>query len=205
MIAVGLTAGGGVVLASVYLWYQRQSVGNTWDQPPSSDIDVGNPAPDPYPPGLQWEELANSLRTNNPELEAQLDASVTLEVATETAAKQCLTMMADAGRDQNDCETLPIFMSGNDVSSATAHDIRSIRSHFAWAGLTYEQKGPNTQWYHGYPESDPGLQDFCVDPGSGRSCHEFPFWKTLQGGPNHVPLPRLKLINSGDNSLQGSF
>lgn len=152
----------------------------------------------PRPPALPnyWNvsSVASVLLAKNPSLTA---------AQASTAADTCLAQVAGAllGDPYSQCESMPIFASGrSDVPQATDHDIAAIGTNPAWAKLNYLPSASQTgsrSWYSSLPA--------CAGVVAGvTSCDEYPFWSSMQGGPNSVPQPHLAIIDSGQNSLQGS-
>jgi hypothetical protein len=97
-------------------------------------------------------------------------------------------------------------VSGNNVSSATKHDLKaiSLSENPKWVKLNYESgeakeaKGISREWYK-------GLGGCASEKEAGMSCDEYPFYATKQGGPSETPTPSLEWISTTDNSLQGSY
>lgn len=194
-----LTVGGIGAIAGVAAWMGGDGTDApakpTWADgtnttPPSSVA--------PRPPALPnyWDvsSVASVLLGKNP--------SLTAAQAT-TAADTCLAQVAGAllGDPYSECESTPIFASGrSDVPQATDHDITAIGTNPAWAKLNYLPSASQTgsrSWYSSLPA--------CAGVVAGvTSCDEYPFWSSVQGGPNSVPQPHLAVIDSGQNSLQGS-
>lgn len=147
------------------------------------------------------EQVAEALQLQNTE------AKLTIEQA-EAISKSCLEDTENAGDSGiNDCETLPIFVSGNNVSSATEHDLKAISptsGYPKWVKLNYESsaaketKEEKREWYK-------GLGGCASEKEAGESCDEYPFYATEQGGPGDTPMPSLEWINATDNSKQGSY
>ncbi|WP_314146622.1 hypothetical protein [uncultured Leifsonia sp.] len=133
---------------------------------------------------------------------ASKNAALTTAQA-QVLADNCVGQMAGAlkGDPYAQCENTPIFASGrSDVPQASDHDVSAITSYPSWAMLNYLPSASQTgsrSWYAGLPA--------CAGVVSGvTSCDEYPFWASAQGGPNSVPQPSLAVIDSGQNSLQGS-
>lgn len=121
----------------------------------------------------------------------------------QAVADTCVGQVAGAlaGDPYAQCENTPIFASGrSDVPQASDHDVSAIGTYPAWTMLNYLPSSSQTgsrSWYAGLPA--------CSGVVSGvTSCDEYPFWASAQGGPNSVPQPSLAVIDSGQNSLQGS-
>lgn len=208
LLRIAALAGAGGI-ASFLIWYSREQTGNppnaAYPPPPpsSSDPAPSRLAPDPFPPGFAWEDLAAGLAARNPEVAAQLADPASFNAVVKTTAQECLAMLADAGYSLDLCSKLPIFSSGSDVEEATDWDLAALARHPEWHQLTYASKGPNPGWYKDFRETEPEGRDKCTAPGSGLDCHEFPYWATEQGGPTADPFPWLKLIPSDPNQDQG--
>lgn len=127
----------------------------------------------------------------------------------EIAAEQCLHLAALAGNNPLDeCLHGRVFISGNDVQSATDHDLDAIvgapahdgyvaeSDHPQWAKLNYESgSGKSRTWL----TSD--LR--CAGQvGPDTQCDEYPFLASEQGGQGGSPS--LRPILAADNGLQGT-
>jgi hypothetical protein len=136
---------------------------------------------------------ATRIQTLNP-------AAELTDADAQEIARRCVWLAAQAEVGTEACgrERLPIFVSGADVPSATNHDLEALGVWPSWLSLNYrpaaDAPGPR-DWYAG--------QGNCSSPAAGQSCDEYPFFATEQGGGDATPTPSLKLIDSGDNSLQG--
>ncbi|WP_168915075.1 NucA/NucB deoxyribonuclease domain-containing protein [Microcella flavibacter] len=126
--------------------------------------------------------------------------------AAKTALKQCYALVAFAGTfgdPYKTCRTLPIFASGqSDVPQATNHDLEALQQTPSWVKLDYRPSTENPSprsWYTGDPRCA------SADPAEGTSCDEYPFYSSEQGGQLAVPAPSLKVIDSGQNSFQGTL
>jgi hypothetical protein len=123
-----------------------------------------------------------------------------------TVATHCAWRTARAGRSAyHDCSTLPIFASGNDVTSATLHDAEALDVHPPWVHLN--RGTPEKEWWKDNrckALPDPALphSDF---PSNEFQCDEYPFLSTDQGGGTAAPAPHLKKIDADDNQHQGSL
>jgi hypothetical protein len=166
-----------------------------FELPAPSELD-----PYPVPPTLPavWpvEEVAAGLIANNP------TAELTEEEASDIAIR-CLWDAALADLDGvSECETLPIFLSGSDVPSATEHDLKALSSYPGWVKLNYEsgaakeEKGEKRNWYE-------SLGGCAGAPPTEQQCDEYPFFATQQGGPSKTPLANLEYVNGEENEAQG--
>lgn len=119
----------------------------------------------------------------------------------QAAADACIGEVAGAllGDPYSNCENTPIFASGqSDYPQATNHDIAAIAAYSPSARLNYLPSSLQTgsrNWYTGSPA--------CTPVPTRRSCDEYPFYSSVQGGPNSTPLPSLALIDTTQNSGQG--
>jgi hypothetical protein len=143
------------------------------------------------------EQVAEALKVNNPKTEFAPGAS-------EVIAENCLVDMEEAEYNGiSECESLPIFVSGSDVPSATEHDLKALAAYPKWIKLNYESKaakkakGEKEGWYVG--EEGCPLES----PPEGKSCDEYPFFASRQGGPGAEVKPSLEYIKASDNSEQG--
>ncbi len=153
----------------------------------------------PNPEAAAANKLGEALQTKNSE------AGLTSEVA-KRVAESCLKDTALAEKAASECETLPIFASGSDVPSATEHDLKAIApisGYPQWVKLNYEssatkeERGEKRAWYE-------GLGGCSGTKLEGKSCDEYPFFASQQGGETATPTPSLEYISSVDNSEQGS-
>jgi len=157
-------------------------------EPDADDATAPRPVPPPFLPDV--EKLAQTLTQTQ---------DVPQDIA-DDVANQCLFLHWRAGQSgKNDCRTLPIFASGNDVPEATIHDLEALASSPFWVSLNYRHRSEtpgDREWMNSEAE--------CLDRVPGvTSCDEYPFWATMQGGPFAVKRPHLKLISSADNRDQG--
>jgi hypothetical protein len=143
------------------------------------------------------DEIAEALQANNPTVELT-------EEDAEVVASRCLDEAKEAGFDASDCEIEPIFAPGSDIPSATEHDLKAINSYAPWAQLNYEsgaakeEKGEKRGWYKGRGDCE-------GERPPGKSCDEYPYYATAQGGPGKLVEPSLEYINAMDNRLEGSY
>jgi len=188
LAAIGAVAGSSQV---IWLLYHRGLDAQT-DTPTQYP---NNPVPDPVrvppvlPVGSAVATLAEDLLERN---------SALTQKQADTLARTCLWLVARAALNAaQKCGSLPIFASGSDVPEATQHDLEGLTQTPSWIALNYE--GPN--------KPGAGWQtNLCNPPPDTltQQCDEYPFFATLQGGPNASPAPDLKAISKADNQLQGS-
>jgi hypothetical protein len=101
------------------------------------------------------------------------------------------------------CRPLNLSATSRDIVLATLHDLKALAGHPQWVRLNYSSKKEK--------EAEDGVdRDWCLGkPGcegeapSEKSCDEYPFFATAQGGPLADPAPSLEWINASDNSRQG--
>jgi len=101
-----------------------------------------------------------------------------------------------------------VFVTGSlFTKEATRHDQRAIGRVPEWMLLT---RGPNAEapdgsealaarrWYRNLPE--------CRAAVKGQDCDEYPFYSTIQGGPERDGFPAgdIEPISAGDNRAQGA-
>lgn len=187
LLAAG--AGGGAVL-----WYLMDEVAGNHPQPaPGEEPEVNRPMPPPIVPD-DFDSILDGVIAGNPGTDPQ---------ATEAILRNCYALLRKSGIGRNKCKSIPVFSSGTlDVPEATAHDRNSILGfNIGWAQLNYRPRkdtiaaGSPARWYKRYEP--------CIGPTPGQSCHEFPYFSTIQGGELATPRPRLKLIDPKQNQDQG--
>ncbi len=149
---------------------------------------------EPNPEAAEATKLAEALQTKNS------GAELTSKDA-KAIASRCLQDTALGGVEASKCESLPIFLSGSDVSSATEHDLRALGVHPTWVRLNYEsaaakEEKESREWYK-------GLGSCSGTAPAGDSCDEYPFFASQQGGGKAEIFPSLEWINKEDNSKQG--
>ncbi|HST56323.1 MAG TPA: Ig-like domain repeat protein [Solirubrobacteraceae bacterium] len=133
--------------------------------------------------------LTNALQQNNSGLTEQ---------QADVAARTCLAYEQAAGQDGLDkCQSLPIFLSGTDVSTATSHDIDAIGQYPPWVNLNYQLGSTKT--------SPRGWASRHCNRTDGEDCHEYPFYATEQGGRDAEPTPKVSAVASADNRTQGTI
>lgn len=197
VLAAMLKAGGQAVVAMIALEF----VGDG-SQPASPPTWVGTPegpaTPRPLPPTLP-DEVWKVVRASQRVLAENAIDAQTAAIAT----RLCLENVAKAmsGADPyEECSTKPVFLSGQaDVKEATDHDIEALVRNPAWVQQNYRSRAENPSTPD-WKDSDP----ICTSEANVRACDEFPLYATLQGGGLAVPRPSLKMINWGQNSLQGT-
>jgi hypothetical protein len=187
---------------------------------PGTQIDPGSQVvtvttnPDSMPQPTQREtDLAAALENQSP----TVDDTNKLDIA-----RACLeledagtgnTDTAEDGGDIsfNNCQTLPIFVSGNDVRAATDHDLAALGAisdpnnqgqavNPAWVELNYRPASDNPS----SPSWKNSVAPCNTTTPPGDNCDEYPFFASLQGGGQASPLPNLKYIDGAQNQLQGS-
>jgi hypothetical protein len=182
-IATGL----GAAAAIGALWYLRSQAQRPLPPPgtPTTQQDAEAPQPAPKPLRPQVQDLARALVANNPGLN---------QARADTTANQCLFLVGRTALNaKQECSSLPIFASGDDVPEATIHDLEALAFHYPWVRLNYE-----------FGDTKPGAGwQTCPDMQAGQQCDEYPFFATMQGGPSAVPTPHLKPINGSQNMSQG--
>jgi diaminopimelate epimerase len=192
--AVAATAGG-----SGALWWALHE--GTVSQP-----GFELPAPteaDPYPVPVVLPE-AWPLKDLATEIEAKNSTSELTKEQAEEVTRRCLWYMSQVSSDASECSRLPIFASGSDFPTATLHDLKALATHPTWVRLNYSarkeklaEEGVKEKWYLG----EPGCEGSAPE---GKSCDEYPFFATEQGGPEATIKPSLEWIVHTDNTEQGS-
>ena len=158
------------------------------------------------------DDTTDAIADANPELLAS-DSQRRQKI--KVAVRECFrrTSNASASRtaSRDDCESLPIFVTGRDAAAATDHDLTALAGRPSWVKLTYRIAGQKEPWYYAFPETRPGGATSCKgvfipgDLANSTACDEFPFRTNVEGGPHPAPdTPHLEIIDWLDNSLQGS-
>lgn len=154
------------------------------------------PVPETLPPLWRLPKSAPQFGAENG-LEAE---------AARTTLNQCYALVALAGTfgdPYKTCRDLPIFASGrSDVPQATDHNLEALQQTPSWVKLDYRPAAENPapdRWYRNDPR--------CVNTEEivNANCDEYPFFASMQGGGLAVPSPSLKVIDGGQNQLQGSL
>ncbi|HTU78600.1 MAG TPA: hypothetical protein VMF09_07560 [Solirubrobacteraceae bacterium] len=191
--AVAATTGGSAALW--WLMHEGTVAQPGFEAPKPSEADP-YPAPTTLPEAWPVKEVADILEAKN-------ESSELTKEQTEEVARRCLWEMSEAGNDASECENLPIFLSGSDVPTATLHDLKALASHPQWVRLNYSSKkekekeeGFDREWYEGQPGCEGAKPE-------GKSCDEYPFFTTQQGGPSAAQKPSLEWISAVDNREQG--
>jgi hypothetical protein len=191
--AVAATTAGSAVLW--WLLHEGTVAQPGFEAPKPSEADP-YPAPTTLPEAWPVKEVADVLEAKN-------ESSELTKEQTEEVARRCLWGMSEAGNDASECENLPVFLSGSDVPTATLHDLKALAGHPQWVRLNYdsrkqklEEEGVKEKWYLG----EPGCEG---TPPEGKSCDEYPFFATIQGGPEAAVKPSLEWIIHSDNTEQG--
>jgi hypothetical protein len=82
------------------------------------------------------------------------------------------------------------------LAFTTAHIYVAQQMNPAWSTLTYGDNGStNRDWY-----ADLGLCTKAQDT----ACDEYPFWTTLEGGPNAKPTPSVVPVPRAEAQPQGT-
>ena len=193
VLATGIA--GAAVVAWVAMDRARDSDGNPppGPKPPPPPGEPAPPVPHPLPPAFRAPDVAAVVATNT-------------EIR--TLAEECLGRIADADTlwtppSEEDCETLPIFVTGTNAPAAADHDLEVLAQRPGLIRLNYEDpdtKAGRGTWYEAIPP--------CPDSSATLHCDEFPFFSTEQGGPlaelePGLERPSLELIAASDNLSQG--
>jgi hypothetical protein len=151
-------------------------------------------------------ELAESLVEKNSGLKELIAKEELKKEAAEEIAERCIRDVMDSGETEaegvDNCEKLPIFLSGSDVPSATDHDLTALAGYPQWVKLNYEsaavkeERGEKRNWYV-------GLGGCSGRDPTGTHCDEYPFYASKQGGPGALRMPSLEYVNKTDNEKQG--
>lgn len=110
---------------------------------------------------------------------------------------------------KEECTQTPVYSPGNDIPTATAHDIAAIASGYPFS-LHYEnedQKVAGTSsappvlrgWYRPVAANCAGASYPRSDTVNHTHCDEYPYYSTTEGGPG----ASLVNIPAGDNTTQG--
>lgn len=125
----------------------------------------------------------------------------TLRVAAATVLQQCQIIAGGQSEDVNNCDVMPIFAPGNDVTAAAAHDwdAETTGPTLRPMQLQYGYSAENG-WYKGWQDpSNPCLLKYAPS----QNCDEYPFRSTTAGGPDSDPPASLRVINAEDNMREG--
>jgi hypothetical protein len=188
-----------LVLAGV-LAYGRWPDGAGTQAPPSA----GTGAAAPVPATAAGRRVAADWRTR---ATSTAVSDAVLAAAAEACARQALA----AARD--DCAGgPPIFVVGRDVPQVARFDEAALTAHPQWHRLTRDANGAShtalgvrRDWYRAYAEQCG--RDVRTTTTLPADCQEFPFWSTLEGGPEHVwaaPPALVGLVNGSENAAEGS-
>lgn len=166
--------------------------------------------PDPLPTPFPVDDVAAAIARNNPQL--LVDGAPATHSQIRTLARHCMAYVAASGGHTEECASLPIFVSGEDVRPATNVDRTSLWYHADWVKLNYENgtiKEGRPGYTRGWYRADPDYSAVC-GPGTlppDQHCHEFPYWATEQGGnlwAGGGPKPWVEPISASANTLQGT-
>jgi RHS repeat-associated protein len=162
---------------------------------------IGNP-PLTLPPATLG-RIADGLQRLLPALTRAL-----VETIAATCAASALASAA-GGDIESLCtgRRFPIFLTGGDaIEEASLHDLAAFTVNARWAILTHGQANylgtPVPEgWYTQVQYDSPCLRSTKGD------CHEFPYYSTNEGGPDHPGHPGavVKTINRTANRSQGSL
>jgi len=156
----------------------------------AEDSEAPQPVPGPVLGDVQ--SVASALMARSSRLTQQ---------QADRIARQCTWLGNHKGiNSYRECRDKPIFASGSDVPEATNHDLTALARTPTWVELNYRPRSDNPSaegWYSG--------DSRCASTGgtTGRSCDEYPFFSTQQGGGLASPSPSLRAIDATDNSRQG--
>ena len=93
---------------------------------------------------------------------------------------------------------ISIFVPGSDVPSVAAANLNAITAHLGYVKLSYRSAAAapySRTWYKSLAP--------CVGLPTGTSCHEYPYYASLQGGPPSPPT-WLAAVPSTENSKEGT-
>jgi hypothetical protein len=184
------------------------SVAIPWPEP----VVITNPLPRSSTPTFQ-DELTDTFlergRTTARPIalvEAQVAAASCIALAAASISRQVLEPTIDG---KHPCEALPIFLPGSTHPLATAHDWNAIKGWPAWISLNYSSESTRMgvlvrrDWWKNHP----AYNALCPDT-AGESCHEYPYFSSMQSGPHTVTGPpgaMLDMIITADNKGQGGL
>ncbi len=100
-----------------------------------------------------------------------------------------------AGIEPDDCDSLPIFGTGNNSPEASQHDLDAIIGNPEWMRLHYF--APSEKLAEGKPRASSWPN--CTGTAS-MQCDEFPYYSTDEGWPDGIP--DVKQIPQSDNASQ---
>jgi hypothetical protein len=185
-----------------YLLHAGTATDPEIEKPSPTEVEP-DPMPDPLPDPWPVPEVLYEVQKNNPTAKA-----TTTTTAFEQITERCMWQISKLAKDPvEECISLPIFALGSNIKTATEHAITALYGEHGepkWLILNYESKetkeakGESREWYRGKSGCE-------GETPAEKSCDEYPFFTTLQGGPNGDPLPSLAFINAADNSKQGGY
>ena len=168
------------------------------------DVTTISPAPKTYaelsqeiiitqnPSAEQVENTSEAWAEKNPESELTTEQRKVL-------AAECLKTADKGGYGLSECDSVPIFIPGSDISTATAHDKQAIETEPKWIRLNYESAAAKKANGEKRGNVSPG----CSGPKEvGEQCDEYPYFASMQGGSTHSPS--LEWVNGEDNANEGN-
>jgi hypothetical protein len=169
-----------------------------------SDVTTVSPEPKTYaelsqeivitqnPSAEQVENVSAAWAEKNPESELTPETRKVL-------AADCLKTADKGSYALSDCDSVPVFVPGSDVSEAAIHDELAIEAEPKWAKLNYESSEIKLGNGEKRANETPGCSG--TKPAEDL-CDEYPFFASVQGGSTHSPS--LEWVNAKDNSEEGS-
>jgi hypothetical protein len=152
--------------------------------------------------------LAESLKAKNP--------GVVTDNNKATIARTCnlarTRYSQAAGNAAPACDSLPVFLQGNDLRGPAENQMSAMRREPRWLVLNRRIAPANPGWYRDRAEPSPGCLYAERHPVNAR-CDEYPFWGTLQayggvpsggtlGGPQ---VPGIRWVARAQNERQGGL
>jgi RHS repeat-associated protein/uncharacterized repeat protein (TIGR01451 family) len=152
--------------------------------------------------------VANPTAPSISDLQQQAAAQ---QAALQTSADECAaTDPQGVVNDPNspcDRPNLKIFFPGGDTPVTTANDLHGLSVNPIW-GFLVRSDGPPGVPHSWYDRSQYIPQDStnpCWQRPPRTVCDEYPFFKTIEGGPLQTPLPVLAVTSLQESNTQGGY
>jgi RHS repeat-associated protein len=147
--------------------------------------------------------------------DAQTDAlqkqAATQQAAEQSKADECEATdpLAPVNDPSSPCRApgLKIFFPGGDTPATTLHDLTAIAGYALW-GYLVKTPGIGEKYRNWYDSPTYHAQDAsnpCFQRSKGTVCDEYPFFKTIYGGPFNNPQPSLAVTSKNESDKQGGY
>jgi len=153
----------------------------------------GQPADDIPPRVIVPGDVPQPLDTLTP-----MDMDVILA---EQCAEYLAVWGAAAGLDDDSCDTLPIFGTGQPNPEAARHDYDAIAANPTWFALSYMTNAEKAA--AGWSRADWVSAPECLGSPATQQCDEYPFYAAAEGHP--ATRPDLRPIDATQNMSQGAL